>query len=188
MFISQRFGRYTGVMRSDVGVCERASMNCTAVPDRFPHCPNLFDITQFQHTDCHHRPLDCFGGACTAALRVARCRLGLLSAPRFLGHCVIQPKLAPASALNAPKSAPKRLKRLYEFSMNHAFKTEKYISGARGCSLKYHVRESCALNYVPRPMEYARSDDNLPYLHFRAVGDRSSSFRCSTVQLRFLSY
>jgi len=25
MFLSQRFGRYTGVMRSDVGLCERAS-------------------------------------------------------------------------------------------------------------------------------------------------------------------
>ena len=25
MFLSQRFGRYTGVMRSDIGVCERAS-------------------------------------------------------------------------------------------------------------------------------------------------------------------
>ena len=57
--------------------------------------------------------------------------------------------------------------------MNHALKKEKYRSGARGCSLKYHVRESCAWNYTPRPIEYARSDDKLPYLHSGAVGDRS---------------
>jgi len=94
----------------------------------------------------------------------------LLNAPRFWGRGVIQP---PESALNASKSALKRLKRPYEFSMNHALKKEKYRSGARGCSLKYHVRESCAWNYVPRPMKYARSDDNLPYLHSRAVWDRS---------------
>jgi len=57
--------------------------------------------------------------------------------------------------------------------MNHALKKEKYRSGARGCSLKHHVRESCAWNYTPRPIEHARSDDKLPYLHSGAVGDRS---------------
>jgi len=42
------------------------------------------------------------------------------------------------------------------------YNLEKYRSGARGCSLKYHARESCVWNYVPRPMEYARSDHKLP--------------------------
>jgi len=110
---------------------------------------------------------------CAEQPRLKPFLVGLLNAPRFGGRGVIQPQSAPESALNAPKSDPKRLKRPYEFSMNHTLKKQKYRSGACGCSIKYHVRESCAWNYVPLPMEYDRSDDQLPYLHSRAVGDRS---------------
>ena len=82
----------------------------------------------------------------------------MLNGPQIWKRGVIQLRKAPKSALDAPKRARKRLKFPKTFSMYFPLKSEKYRKCARGCSLKYHERESCVQIYCSCPNLFPLAD------------------------------